>query len=234
MNIARTLAKRALPESAFRWLGKQHRKLVFPKAMKTFMRDPTAAVARGDRLIADLIYGWGNEGFSARDAYLAACLAEMLSCRGPVLECGSGLTTVLIGAIAQQSGVRVYTLEHSEEWGKVTRRYLHKYGVESARLFVSPLTDYGDFSWYAPPLADMPDNFSLVICDGPPRSTKGGRYGLLPIMLSRLSPNCLLLFDDVAGAGELAVLDRWKAEFGVDYKILGSRKPYARVVLRRK
>lgn len=229
MLTVKLIAKQILPAPVNRFLGRKHRELVFPKAMKRFMRDPVYAATQPD-LIAKCIYGWGNEGFSGRDEYLAACLGEVLESDGPILECGSGLSTLLLGAVAQVTGRALWSLENSEIWGSKTQKALDKYGITSVRLCVAPLKDYGEFSWYEPLLVEMPDRFSLVICDGPPRKTHGARYGLLPLMKNQLCGQCIILFDDVVSEQEEAILLRWVEEFGVHYIVHGSRKPYARVV----
>ena len=76
----------------------------------------------------------------------------------------------------------------------------------------SPLRDYGAFSWYDPPLQELPDNFRLVVCDGPPGMTKGGRYGLLPVFGSRLPQGTVIVLDDADRPSEVELLNRWKDE----------------------
>lgn len=82
-----------------------------------------------------------------------------------------------------------------------------------ARLYQSssPLKDYGDFCWYDAPLESMPDSFSLVICDGPPGATKGGRYGLVPFMRDRLRSGCVILLDDAEREEERTIAARWQS-----------------------
>jgi len=112
----------------------------------------------------------------------------------------------------QKSGNTIWSLEHSQAWGDRTKSYLHKYNINSACLCIKPLKDYGEFSWYDPPFDSMPDKFDMVICDGPPKVTKGGRYGLLPIMRKRLKPNSIILLDDAGREQEQAIFTRWKNE----------------------
>jgi hypothetical protein len=58
----------------------------------------------------------------------------------------------------------------------------------------------------------MPLEFRLVICDGPPGATAGGRYGLLPVLGERLAAEATILLDDSDREGEAEVLQRWMAE----------------------
>jgi hypothetical protein len=58
----------------------------------------------------------------------------------------------------------------------------------------------------------MPPAFQLVICDGPPGETPGGRYGLWPVLGQRLAPGAVILLDDADRPGEEEVLRRWSTE----------------------
>src|SRR5436853_7521373 len=79
-----------------------HRDLVLGRAVARFARDPAKVADGSQEVLNDLIYGWGNEGWCGHNEYLAACIEGALTTRGPILECGSGLTTLLLGIIAQQ------------------------------------------------------------------------------------------------------------------------------------
>ncbi|MEJ2745716.1 MAG: class I SAM-dependent methyltransferase [bacterium] len=193
--------------------------------MRKFLRDPEGAIT--DKItISNLIYGWGNEDWSAMEEYISACLTHVSMSEGDILECGSGLTTILIGALAKRRGRIVWALEHNRDWAKRVERYLKRYHLHSVRLCFSPLKDFGEFSWYTPPLESMPREFALVVCDGPPGDTQGGRYGLLPVMIERLIPGAVILLDDAAREGEKAGASRWADEFGAGYTLCGTAKPY--------
>jgi len=222
----RGIAKRVLPGRAREALRLAHREFVFRRAMKRFLASPESCALPGSPVLDDLIYGWGNDAWSALGEYLAACMRHASEAKGPILECGSGLSTILIGAIAQRWGQPHWALEHSPEWATRVRKYLTQYGIDSVVLCVEPLKDYGAFSWYDPPLATMPESFSLVVCDGPPASTRGGRSGLVPIMRERLKPGCVLLLDDGAREQELALAKLWEGELGASSAVLGATKPY--------
>jgi hypothetical protein len=134
--------------------------------------------------MSDLIYGWGNDGFSAREEFLRACLRHALAQPGSILECGSGLTTILVGAMLEQSGGSMWSLEHDEFWHRRAQKALDRFRIRSVDLFHAPLTNYGDYSWYGVTGSLLPNSISLVICDGPPSGTPGGgmvRYHLCAI-----------------------------------------------------
>lgn len=97
IKILRTV----LPAPSRRFLRMRHRDFVFRRAMDRFLTNPEAALASDSRVVPDLIYGWGSD-WSALDEYLTDCLRYALACNGPILECGSALTTILVGAIAKK------------------------------------------------------------------------------------------------------------------------------------
>src|SRR5439155_1312914 len=62
---------------------------------------------------------------------------------GPVLECGSGLTALLLGALAARRGVEVWALEHEPEWRRRVAASLRDHKAGQVYLWFSPLSDYG-------------------------------------------------------------------------------------------
>src|SRR4029079_7417048 len=81
-----------------------HRDFVFQNAMRQFVRTPEILLERESNVLTDLMYGCGDEGWAAQEEYLIACLRNALCTKGNILECGSGLTTILLGVVAQQNG----------------------------------------------------------------------------------------------------------------------------------
>jgi len=203
-------------------------KRLVPAGVKSAVRDAlrerqfsravrrVAGLPAGERpsreMLAELQAGWGNEGFAARTDYLEEVAARALETRGHVLECGSGLTSILLGLLAGRRGFDTWSLEHFGEWRERVAASLARNKVGGVRVCDAPLKSYGGFAWYDPPKDEMPSEFGLVICDGPPGSTEGGRYGLLPVLGSRLAAGAIVLLDDAEREGEADVLDRWARE----------------------
>ena len=178
--------------------------------------------------------GWGNESYSAHPEYLEEVVRRCTTSSGPVLECGSGLTTILLGLFAGRRGAQVWTLEHDPEWYERTAAVLRRFQIEGVELVLAPLRDYGQFSWYDAPIDKMPNRFSMVVCDGPPqKTTRGDRYGLLPLMGDRLGSGAVILFDDVQPQEPDPVLSRWLEETRISFKPISSRPSdsYAVIVL---
>jgi predicted O-methyltransferase YrrM len=226
MNLLVLIGRAILPPACRQYLKGAHRDFVFRRAMKKFLTNPASCAVPGHPVLADLIFGWGNEGWSALDEYLAGCISQALSTKGSILECGSGLSTIMIGAIANKNGRKYWALEHNPEWAERVRSVASKYRLASLTLATVPLKDYGEFSWYDVQLDAMPGDFDLVICDGPPGTTKGGRYGLVPVMRQKLKSGCVIMVDDASRQQERDIAERWRVTLGASQKVAGASKPY--------
>jgi predicted O-methyltransferase YrrM len=218
--------KKFIPQTVRNRLNAEHYRFVFKRAVKEFMLDPEKWSYSGSPVVRDLIWGWHNEGWSVNDEYLVACIHHALHTDGPILECGSGLSTIVLGLVARSREVPMWSLEHIPEWADRVGRNLKRFHIDSVRLCVRPLKVFPEFSWYDAPLNSMPE-FSLIICDGPPAETRGGRYGLLPVMRSKLKPGAMILLDDTLRDHERAVAGRWAAELKTDHSIHGVESTYA-------
>lgn len=223
------LVKAAIPSPIKQSVKDIHRQRAFHRAMQRILQSSSGQLSSTD--LNELIYGWGNESFSALGEYIVAFLDHARQCRGPVLECGSGLSTLLLGIEAQRHDFEVWSLEHHQEWGAKIEGQLQRYGLSQVHLCRADLKNYGDYDWYDPPLTSMPSEFALVVCDGPPGETLGGRVGMLPVMRSRLRPGCVILLDDMERQAEQDVFHRWASELSTQGTILGSDKPYGRLVV---
>jgi predicted O-methyltransferase YrrM len=179
--------------------------------------------------IHDLVAAWGNKSMSAWEDFIESALRCARETDGPILECGSGLSTVLLGLIADRTGRRLFSLENNSFWARKMRKILRSYGISNVEILESDLRSYGEYWWYDPPFQRMPNDFSLVVCDGPPGDIPGGRYGLLPIMRSRLSPGSVILLDDAHRQAERDIAARWASELGTTFTIEGRDKPFIRL-----
>jgi hypothetical protein len=183
-----------------------HRELA--RVVARLLALPTGQVPAHD-LLADLQAAWDNSGYAADLDFLEETAQRAIKATGPILECGSGLTTILLAVFAARRGVDVWVLEHSPTWAKRIEGVIRRCGLPPLRVLAYPIRDYGTFAWYDVPLAALPESFELVICDGPPVAmTPGGRYGLLPVLGPRLRTGSVILLDDAAGEEE-GILRRW-------------------------
>jgi hypothetical protein len=232
MNTSRlmTIAKRLTPKPVKRRCRRWADSVQFRVALSRFRRlNPNVSVPRD--VLESLIRGWGSE-WTASPEYLDGVLEALRQTSGSVLECGSGLTTLLIGIRCQQAGRRIWSLEHHPDWAVKIESDLARYRVHAATVHRSPLVNYGSYSWYDVSGLALPSCFSLVICDGPPSDTVGGRYGLFPVIGTRLTPDAHIILDDADRPGEQNVLKKWTSLFGATYRMVSCARPYAVVICR--
>jgi hypothetical protein len=123
------------------------------------------------QLLAELIGGWSNEGFVASAEYLNEVATRSAETRGPILECGSGLTTVLLGLLCAPRKVEIWTLENSPDWRKRLTDVLRTNGISGVQLCSAPLVEYGECVWYDCALQQMPPEF-LLGATGPQEQLK--------------------------------------------------------------
>jgi predicted O-methyltransferase YrrM len=165
-------------------------------------------------LVSRLVRGWENEAWSADVPLLAAMLDWLPKTSGTILECGSGLSTLVMGTVARVSGRRVFSLEHDPHWAARLERSVPQAMRDSIDLCVTPICNHGAFDWYSVAGVRLPNDIGFVLCDGPPGGTRGGRYGLGPILMSLLAPGCIVLLDDTRRFSEQQIMNEWCAQFG--------------------
>lgn len=136
----------------------------------------------------------------------------------PILECGSGMTTLLLGIY---SSMPVLALEDSLAWTKRIRAAIRWYGLgDTVVVAHCPLVRWQNFTWYDVSGAPLSDAYSLVVCDGPIGERDPdqlSRYGLVPAMGERIADATILL-DDVERAAEQKTLRLWQ-KHGRSYRI---------------
>jgi hypothetical protein len=139
-----------------------HSKYVFMRAMRQFSALPHNAILPRP-ILSDLLYGWGYESGSIKHEYASAVLQCAWIARGPILECGSGLSTILLGLVAERTGNEVWSLEHDTFWVEKVSLTLKRHNISSVRLCQSDLRNYGAYLWYDPPKDRMPKDFSRCV-----------------------------------------------------------------------
>lgn len=222
-----------IPFSVRLKLRKIHQTYVFKKAINRF-RNHYHELDKFPTLLTDLVYGWGNMGWSSFQDYSRAIVEQALKSTGPVLECGSGLSTILLGIIGQERNFQVYSLEHHPAWAAHVHKRLLNLGIKSVTVFETPLKEYGNYDWYDVsklPQLDSLQLIQLVICDGPPHDTKGGRYGLLPIMKKYLAKGVIILLDDYGREEEQRIVNDWSKMHALKVESMGKNDQYAFLTL---
>jgi hypothetical protein len=174
-----------------------------------------------DEVFFKLSKTWGNPNAAEVDA-LIACYELAKQSAGPILEAGSGLTT-LIMAIANPS-VQVHCLEHDPIWGSHTQYLLDIHGIKNVTIHFERLKEYESGRWYD--TATLPkDPFSFVLCDGPPR--KISNRNILYKTLSEQIKGAVVLMDDADNDTATKGIRDWAKDLGREVKVLGGNRHFA-------
>jgi len=118
-------------------------------------------------LVASLRAVWGNGAWPADTGFMADAMACVLRTPGPFLDCGSGLSTIVLGVLARERGTAVWSLEQDAEWARVVQSRLDMLGLGNVTLVHAPLELVDGAVWYGFDDRIMPRHFPAVFCDGP-------------------------------------------------------------------
>jgi hypothetical protein len=147
-----------------------------------------------------------SSAYPAGPTLLAALYELALHADGPILETGSGLSTLVLALAAERTGNIVHSLEHDRGYYDESKALLKRHGINgSSKLLYAPLREYADDAvWYETPYG-MAGDYALVFCDGPQR--RFGRDGLFRFASDRIQ-RANVVADDADG-GELTYLEEW-------------------------
>jgi hypothetical protein len=153
---------------------------------------------------------------SMRPAGLVAVCNEIVhGARIRIVECGSGVSTVLLARLLRELNVGgLIALEHDRHWAALVQAQLQRETLEGiARVVHAPLQ--GDPPWYGlNELSENPNEIDLLIVDGPPACGPGqgaSREPALAQFAQQLTANAAVILDDINRPGERAIIARWEA-----------------------
>lgn len=182
-------------------------------------------------MIADLQWIGAMLGFRPNGrAYLHHMARKAAAVEGDVLECGSGLSSLLLAVTASRLGHHVHTFEHDPETQKKLTGLVERYRLRNITIHHTPIRPYGGFDWYEVPRDRVSPNFHLVVCDGPARHlTDSGRYGLFPVMRDRLDARCRVILDESNRSLDRHVIHRWRKEHQIEVQSFGRFLQFAEI-----
>ena len=156
---------------------------------KTIIRDSLGAALRRQggetlRYVADQIKAGSmapdlftearrrmDNDYGAQEDVLVLCAIMARLADGPIIEAGSGLTTIVLAAATEHP---VFCLEHDPIWAAHLGGIIEESGVSNVGVCLCPIKDgWYDLSDYE---AELPERFALGLNDGPPQ-TLGNRMG---------------------------------------------------------
>ena len=220
-----------LPVSIRRYLLKKYYNYLWPGYFKAYIKVIEAGRLPDEILIRKLVYAWGNQGYSAQINYIQTMLQHALQTSGDIVECGSGLSTLMVGVIAKKRNIQMSSFEHFPFWAHRVQKEIDLYNLSLNKLYITPLKSYGSFDWYDISNVEIA-NIGLCICDAPPGDTRGGRRGFLPLFLNKMLPNAVILIDDTSRQDEQNMIREWKnlCDFSVSFS--GVIDPHAILILK--
>jgi len=161
----------------------------------------------------DLVAAWRNPWSDADFVHASVALAK--GSPGKILECGSGLTTLVLGCIP---GLKVLSLEENYDWyGLMTEALRHV--PHPPLLLDAPLLTAisEEHNWYLIPETYNWMDFDAVIVDGP-SSVSGDlsrRAGLMAVMGDQIRPGAHILMDDTGRDGVRSTINTWISDYGM-------------------
>ncbi len=131
----------------------------------------------------------------------------------PILEMGSGLSTIVMAAASDQ---QVWAVEHDAKYAEETESMAVVAGVGNIALVTAKLKD----NWYDldADMASLPAQFGVGFVDGPPRYLGCDRMKFFEVFGDRCK---VILCDDANGSGRIAELKAWAASRGREIKFDG-------------
>lgn len=151
--------------------------------------------------------------YGALEDILAVCVAMARKAKGPIIETGSGITTILM-AVANQDQT-VYCLEHDPVYAEKLRQMAREVGLKNIGLCVCPIKN----GWYDLKGMNLPYSFALGLNDGPPR-TDGSRMGFFDAFGSKVDN---VIADDADDPSYREALEKWAKKEGKTFDFIEPR-----------
>jgi hypothetical protein len=159
-------------------------------------------------------YDIGRHSFSLRWDLLQALYQEAREAKGPVLELGSGLSTLVLAIALEGTSHAAQALECDLDSWRDTARLLQQFKARSIDLHYAPLIPVGEGRnevAYSP--VEMPASFALALVDGPYHSIQ--RVSAVHALSEHLEGATLLIDDHDTCAPLLVML---KQAFDLDVR----------------
>jgi len=201
----------------------------FDQAMRKLLKSTDGRIA--DSIVADLYANWGDPLAPNVEVYLRSCPAEASAADGAILQCGTSLMTLLLGAICDREDSntkRVWCLEHDEHWANMMRSWLTEYRIRKAHLINAPAESFVGYTWYGIDTNRLAKKYALVICDGA-RATPRGAIGTIKQIESRLADNFAILARNISKASELKYLAGWAKNRGASFAVVDRREGFVKL-----
>jgi len=146
----------------------------------------------------------GNPGYVAKEDSLMSAITLARKADGPIIETGSGLSTILMAAAAPDQ--IVYCLEHHGLWAANLRQLSAESGITNIALVECEINaKTGFYKLTDDDLDELPIDFALAFHDGPPRAHKG-RMAFFDIFAETCGT---IIVDDCDDPNYREAIERW-------------------------
>ena len=203
-------------------------KYYLTKAGNCFLRDATrrtldnAALIRMSSLIpADC--AWTQSAVAPRA--LAVLMNEVIiHGRKSVLECGSGISTLILGHVLAGRGGRIISIDHDEGWQAVVSDMCSE--LSNVEFIHAPLEQGKCFEneWYQLKVigqALQGLKFDMLFVDAPlGYKFPGARYPAVPCLNHYLADDFSIFLDDANRSGERFIANRWAVENNLELQFM--------------
>jgi predicted O-methyltransferase YrrM len=168
-----------------------------------------------------------SDDWSLREPALELVVDEVAKRPGAIVECGSGLSTIVIARLLRELDCgSLHSLEHDLAWAERTRSLLAAEGLDRAEVLAAPLEPHplaGEAGgWYdRDALASLPVAIDLLLIDGPPAGDpelRRNRHPALDELGPLLAPGATIILDDAGRPGEAAAIELWTRRFGLRFE----------------
>ena len=148
------------------------------------------------------VFDYVNNPWAANNEMLLVAVSAARKAKGPIIELGSGLTTILMAAT--NADRMVYCIEHNSHFANLTRIMAQGCGLTNIAIVHAGIKD----RWYdidANDMAILPGRFGLGLNDGPPRHL-GDRALFLDVFGDRCD---MIVCDDAEDPDYAGTLTVW-------------------------
>lgn len=163
-----------------------------------------------------------GDAWSAREDVLMMCALLAREANGPIIEAGSGLSTIVLAAAAPDQ--TVWCIEHDPRWALQTEALAAEAGISNIAIVTAPIAYRPDMDWSWYDLSEdidaMPAWFALGLNDGPPQSL-GTRMGFYDAFGKRCGT---IIADDADDPGYAQAVETWALLNGMTFdRVEGGR-----------
>lgn len=181
----------------------------FDRCMRRLGQDPADPAPFA--AVAELFAHWGDPLSQSGESYVRSVIAHAAQARGPIVQCGSSVLTLVLGAVCHadaEKAKQLWSLEHDTHWANTMRSWLTQYQLGAAHVIASRAHLFDGYVWFAVDTTRLPDQVSLLFCDGA-RATPNGMVGALNRLQGRLADEFTVLGRRVIRPEDLKQVHLW-------------------------